>query len=64
MSAITDYWHEHYTTSGLCDLCDNSGYIVASHGRMFCNKAHYCICPNGQLLRKHKAKLPWPPQNV
>ena len=64
MSAITDYWHEHYTASGLCDLCGNFGYMVTMDARTGLSKAHYCICPNGQQLREYKVKIPSPPQNV
>lgn len=58
---VTDYWHRHYLGSNKeCILCDGFGYIVTSNAYPPLNRAHYCICPNGQLLRKHNIPIPAP----
>lgn len=53
---ITDYWHKHYTYDGLCSLCGNSGILNTTGARTAAGKLvgrfNYCICPNGQGMRK------------
>jgi hypothetical protein len=61
---ITDYWLKYYLDpeSGLCSLCGNTGKIDIEavrtpYGKLLkagCNC--YCICPNGQSLRKNRDK--------
>lgn len=58
---ITDYWLKYYldTEHHLCTLCGNSGVIIIEEVRNPLGKLlkigyrNYCICPNGQLLRKN-----------
>jgi|WetSurSiteA1Bulk_404760.scaffolds.fasta_scaffold06650_6 hypothetical protein len=59
---ITDYWLKYYIDreSDLCALCGNTGTIILYNVRNpsgeLLKSAHtdYCICPNGQSLRKRK----------
>lgn len=59
--AITDYWLKYYADK-ICTLCGNKG-IIDSRGRATSPAGHvagrlnYCICPNGQALRKGGFKL-------
>jgi hypothetical protein len=55
MNAITRYWLKHYATQH-CTLCGNSG-VIDSRGRktaagVLAGRLNWCICPNGQALRK------------
>lgn len=58
---VTDYWHAHYTDTGLCGLCGNSGVIdttgVRTNAGVLVGGLHYCICPNGQVFRQHQLPL-------
>lgn len=61
---ITDYWYEHYVSSPacLCSLCGNTGKIdtrgrAVSGAGVHSGGLHYCICPNGQVMRHHKLPL-------
>ena len=69
MKAITDYWfkfYNNYNTElgkwGLCSLCGNTGKIDTT-GRAIsptgidAGRVNFCICPNGQALRKADTKL-------
>lgn len=52
---ITRYWLKHYATEH-CSLCANSGMIDSrglktAAGRV-AGRLNFCICPNGQALRK------------
>lgn len=54
---IDQYWLSHYVNNGLCSLCGNTGIVdttdtaVNSAGHNPGRK-NFCICPNGQQLRK------------
>ena len=59
--AVTRYWTEFYgdtkTGFGLCTLCGNTGIIDTTGSAVstrFGNvgRKNFCICPNGQALRK------------
>lgn len=50
--AVTAYWLEHYCTVLRCDLCGNKGVLIRTDGT-----ATYCICPNGQTMRRWEVKL-------
>lgn len=56
--AITDYYFKHYAGRH-CSLCGNSGIIdttgVKTPRGIPVGKKNYCICPNGQALRFHRA---------
>lgn len=45
--AVTDYWLEHYSKSGVCDLCGNHGVFDSA----ITGRKNWCFCPNGQKLR-------------
>lgn len=53
--AITNYWHKHYATDH-CTLCGNRGVIdsrgVATPAGLVVGRLNWCLCPNGQALRK------------
>ncbi len=59
-NSITNYWLKYYLgeKSGLCILCGNTGLINTEkvrnpNGRLLKpEQTAYCICPNGQSLRK------------
>jgi hypothetical protein len=72
MKAITGYWEKYYLTEEtaegigsyrMCSLCSNNG-IIDTRGTLSprgndLGRKNWCICPNGQALRKHaKGKLP------
>lgn len=52
---ITNYWLDHYVDD-LCTLCANSGVIdstgVKSAAGFPAGRKNFCICPNGQALRR------------
>ena len=56
---VKRYWLEYYLDDkyGLCSLCGNSGKIdtrqtaISAAGKN-AGRINYCICPNGQELRK------------
>lgn len=61
-NAITRYWLMHYV-KGHCTLCGNSGIIdsrgVRTAAGVEVGRRNWCICPNGQVLRKgNKGELP------
>lgn len=67
--AITDYWEKHYLATedsefgaySMCSLCANQGIIDTTKSAIspkgnFLGRKNFCICPNGQALRKHAEK--------
>lgn len=58
---VVDYWYEYYVKNGLCSLCGNSGKIdtrsAKSAAGVACGDMHYCICPNGMIMRDIKAVI-------
>lgn len=52
---VTKYWHEFYATDH-CTLCGNHGVIdtrgVRTPAGLEVGRLNWCICPNGQLLRR------------
>lgn len=56
---ITEYWRNHYVNKGHCSLCGNSGIIdttgVRTAAGVIAGRKNYCICPNGQSIRKQEA---------
>lgn len=57
---ITDYWLKYYLTSGMCSLCGQTGIIhtegIRAPSGKIVGRSNYCICPNGQSLRKNNTK--------
>ena len=62
-SAITKYWLAHYVSGrNLCSLCGNRGQIdtcetAISAAGVKAGRINFCICPNGQALRKQIDKV-------
>ena len=58
---VTQYWNEFYADRH-CTLCGNKGWIDTTGTKtpagVYVGRVNYCICPNGQALRKAKAGLP------
>lgn len=60
-NAITKYWLKYYTNKGMCSLCGNNGIVdtiktaTSPRGKLV-GKKNFCICPNGQTLRKVEGK--------
>ena len=54
--AVAKYWHQFYC-DGYCTLCGNSGSIECvvqkTNTKTKLTHRHLCICPNGQLMRRH-----------
>lgn len=54
---ITDYWLEHYVNKQMCSLCAQSGVIDTTGAKTYAGLAvgrvNFCICPNGQSMRRH-----------
>jgi hypothetical protein len=69
MKAITDYWAKYYLTEEvgefgpyhMCSLCANQGIVdtresaISPRGNKL-GRRNFCICPNGQVLRKQSMK--------
>jgi hypothetical protein len=57
---VTNYWLEFYCDQH-CTLCGNRGWIdtrgVKTPAGFSVGRMNYCICPNGQALRKAKTEL-------
>ena len=57
---ITRYWIAHYM-SNHCSLCGNAGIIdsrgVKTAAGVEVGRLNYCICPNGQSLRRQGAPM-------
>jgi hypothetical protein len=56
-SAVSNYWSEFYVVNGHCSLCGNRGILYTTVGATTPNgkdvgRKNFCICPNGQSLRK------------
>jgi len=59
---VTDYWAEYYVEKNFCSLCGNSGIIDTTglkmpYGGLVVGRKNYCICPNGQKMRKFKCSM-------
>jgi hypothetical protein len=58
---ITNYWLEHYCDH-FCTLCGCRGVIdtrgVKTPGGAEVGRLNWCICPNGQALRKQSGGPP------
>lgn len=59
--AVVQYWVEYYATDH-CTLCGNSGVIDTRDAHtaagLQVGRRNWCICPNGQNLRKQMGGLP------
>lgn len=58
-SIVANYWRKYYVTLH-CTLCGNTG-IVDTRGAktptgLEVGRINFCICPNGQLMRKSDEK--------
>jgi hypothetical protein len=57
-NAITKYWLKYYF-NGNCVLCGNYGWLntkgTVTPAGIPVGVITYCICPNGQALRKQEA---------
>jgi hypothetical protein len=57
---VTNYWSKYYATIH-CTICGNQGIIdsrdVRTPAGELVGRLNYCICPNGQVMRKRNAKL-------
>jgi hypothetical protein len=57
---MDDYWLEFYENKGHCSLCGNTGIIDTSDAttpaRFHVGRKNFCICPNGQSIRKQRIK--------
>jgi len=57
---VTNYWLKYYCTQH-CTLCGNNGIIdtrgVKTPAGVEVGRINYCICPNGQAMRKQNEKL-------
>lgn len=58
--ALTIYWINNYAAQGSCVLCGNSGIVdttatATDQLNRPCGQRTYCLCPNGQMLRKVRA---------
>jgi len=42
------YWHENYSSGGICRICNNCGYINSS--------GVVCICPIGRAIKESDEK--------
>jgi len=53
---VTNYWSAYYCNDH-CTLCGNTGTIdtigVKTPAGKSVGRLNYCICPNGQQIRKH-----------
>ncbi len=43
---ITEFWFENYVVNGHCGLCENTGKV----------KDFFCLCPNGQAMKRQSFK--------
>lgn len=60
---VTNYWMEFYVSDNHhCSLCGNHGWIdtrgIRTPAGVKCGKINYCICPNGQIMRKLRITIP------
>lgn len=69
MKALTSYWEKYYLTEettdigtySMCSLCANQGIIDTTQSAIspndnYLGRKNFCICPNGQAMRKHTEK--------
>lgn len=62
---MTDFWHDNFLAKdGLCGLCANHGVIdttdnllLAPNGQPALGGRFFCICPNGQTMKRMGATL-------
>ena len=58
--SLTNYWAEFYIQDKHCSLCGNSGVIdttgINTPNKKMVGRKNFCICPNGQAIRKHMIK--------
>lgn len=58
---VTRYWATYYMGDH-CTLCGNWGWLDTTGTKTpagyKCGRVNYCICPNGQAMRKQNAGLP------
>lgn len=58
---VTEYWLAFYVDSH-CTLCGNHGWVdsrgVQTPAGVTVGRMNYCICPNGQTMRKNDIRLP------
>ena len=58
--AVSKYWQEFYLVKDGCSLCGNCGTIdssgVSTPNKQPVGRLNFCICPNGQALRKEAIK--------
>lgn len=47
------YWRANYARNGSCTLCNNWGVIDTRD--MANGRVNFCLCPNGQSLKKLEA---------
>lgn len=61
LDALTEYWATHYASGGHCSLCGNCGVIdtrgITTPAGLEVGSFNYCLCPNGQSLRRRGAHL-------
>jgi len=57
---LTNYWHEFYVNQYMCSLCGNHGIIdttgIKTPAGLEIGRKNFCICPNGQYIRKQYIK--------
>jgi len=58
---VTQYWFDYYATEH-CTLCGNRGVIdtrgVRTPAGKEVGRLNWCICPNGQIMRKIEGGTP------
>jgi hypothetical protein len=56
-NVVTIYWKKYYCTNH-CTLCGDTGVIdlrwMVKPKKLVRGIANYCICPEGQKMRKNK----------
>lgn len=63
-SPITEFWLKNYVRRGMCSLCGQSGIIdtrataISTIG-IRCGDVHFCICPNGQSMKRTGRPATW-----
>lgn len=60
---LSDFWFENFISPNHhCGICGNWG-VIDTRGKVFtpagveCGIRTYCLCPNGQVMKRGKAKL-------
>lgn len=58
---VAAYWQMFYVNKNLCTLCGNHGVLdtrgIQSPAGIECGSLTYCICPNGQMMRRFNVDL-------